>query len=90
MGGPFAQAALLAQKALLWPLDKPNPSSQLRKIEATVTEAWKECVAAKNLTGSLEFIGALSGETKFLGEELRKQSREELLAEVAKLKAAAA
>jgi len=38
MGGPFAQAALLAQKALLWPLDKPNPSSQLRKIEATLIE----------------------------------------------------
>ncbi|MCB1109811.1 MAG: fumarate hydratase [Chlamydiia bacterium] len=33
MGGPFAQAALLAQKALLWPLDKPNPNPELRKIE---------------------------------------------------------
>ena len=34
MGGPFAQAALLAQKALLWPLGKPNPNKALAAIEA--------------------------------------------------------
>ncbi|MGD2096883.1 MAG: fumarate hydratase [Desulfobacterales bacterium] len=34
MGGPFAHAALLAQKALLWPLDKPNPDKTLAAIEA--------------------------------------------------------
>jgi fumarate hydratase subunit alpha len=34
MGGPFAQAALLAQKALLWPLGKPNPDKALAAIEA--------------------------------------------------------
>ncbi|CCB88279.1 fumarate hydratase [Simkania negevensis] len=34
MGGPFAQAALLAQRALLWPLDVPNPDPKLREIEA--------------------------------------------------------
>jgi fumarate hydratase subunit alpha len=33
MGGPFAQAALLAQKALLWPLGKPNPDSELARLE---------------------------------------------------------
>lgn len=38
MGGPFAQAALLAQKALLWPLGKPNPHSELREIEAELIE----------------------------------------------------
>jgi len=38
MGGPFAQAALLAQKALLWPLDQPNPNPDLQKIEATLIE----------------------------------------------------
>lgn len=38
MGGPFAQAALLAQKALLWPLDQLNPDPELRKIEAKVVE----------------------------------------------------
>ena len=34
MGGPFAHAALLAQKALLWPLGKPNPDKTLAGIEA--------------------------------------------------------
>ena len=34
MGGPFACAALLAQKALLWPLGKPNPDKALAAIEA--------------------------------------------------------
>jgi hypothetical protein len=29
MGGSFAQAALLAQKALLWPIGKPNPDKSL-------------------------------------------------------------
>ena len=38
MGGPFARAALLAQKALFWPLDKPNPHPELRKIEAELIE----------------------------------------------------
>lgn len=38
MGGPFAQTALLAQKALLWPLDKPNPNPELRSIEAKLIE----------------------------------------------------
>jgi len=38
MGGPFAQAALLAQKALLWPLDRPNPIPELRKIEEELLE----------------------------------------------------
>jgi fumarate hydratase subunit alpha len=33
MGGPFARAALLAQKALLWPLGKPNPDSELAQLE---------------------------------------------------------
>jgi fumarate hydratase subunit alpha len=34
MGGPFAHAALLAQKALLWPLGIPNPDKALAAIEA--------------------------------------------------------
>jgi fumarate hydratase subunit alpha len=34
MGGPFAKAALLAQKALLWPVGKPNPDSRLNAVEA--------------------------------------------------------
>jgi fumarate hydratase subunit alpha len=34
MGGPFAYAARLAQKALLWPLGKPNPDKVLAAIEA--------------------------------------------------------
>jgi fumarate hydratase subunit alpha len=34
MGGPFAHAARLAQKALLWPLGKPNPDKALAAIEA--------------------------------------------------------
>ena len=33
MGGPFALAARLAQKALLWPLGKPNPDKALAAIE---------------------------------------------------------
>ncbi len=33
MGGPFARAALLAQKALLWPIDKPNPDPKFAEIE---------------------------------------------------------
>lgn len=33
MGGPFAHAARLAQKALLWPLGKPNPDKALAAIE---------------------------------------------------------
>jgi len=38
MGGPFARAALLAQKALLWPLDVPNPNPELQKIETELLE----------------------------------------------------
>jgi fumarate hydratase subunit alpha len=38
MGGPFAQAALLAQKALLWPLGKSNPDKSLAAIEAELLE----------------------------------------------------
>lgn len=38
MGGPFAQAALLAQKALLWPIGKPNPNSAYRKLEEELLE----------------------------------------------------
>ena len=38
IGGPFAQAALLAQKALLWPLGKPNPNKTLDAIEADLLE----------------------------------------------------
>ena len=37
MGGPFAQAARLAQKALLWPLGKPNPDKVLAAIEAELS-----------------------------------------------------
>ena len=33
MGGPFARAALLAQKALLWLVGRPNPDSKLNAIE---------------------------------------------------------
>jgi fumarate hydratase subunit alpha len=38
MGGPFAQAALLAQKALLWPVGQPNPDMALDAIEQELTE----------------------------------------------------
>lgn len=38
LGGPFAQAAFLAQKALLWPLDQPNPHPELREIERELLE----------------------------------------------------
>jgi len=34
LGGPFAQAALLAQKALTWPVGKPNPDPELDRIES--------------------------------------------------------
>lgn len=33
MGGPFAQAALLGQKALLWPMGKPHPDPQVARLE---------------------------------------------------------
>lgn len=33
LGGPFARTALLAQKALLWPIGKPNPDPDLMKLE---------------------------------------------------------
>lgn len=39
LGGPFAHAAYLAQKALLWPLDQPNPNPELRKLEAELVES---------------------------------------------------
>ena len=38
MGGPFAQAALLAQKALLWPVGTPNPDPALRAVEEQLVE----------------------------------------------------
>jgi len=38
MGGPFAQAALLAQKALLWPVGKPNPDRILAGVEAELLD----------------------------------------------------
>jgi fumarate hydratase subunit alpha len=38
MGGPFAQAALLAQKALLWPIGKPHPDPTYRKLEEELLE----------------------------------------------------
>ena len=38
MGGPFARAALLAQKALLWPVGKPNPDPKLNAIELELVE----------------------------------------------------
>lgn len=38
MGGAFAQAAVLAQKALLWPLGKPNPDKALAVIEQELEE----------------------------------------------------
>jgi fumarate hydratase subunit alpha len=38
MGGPFARAALLAQKALLWLVGTPNPDSKLNAIEQELVE----------------------------------------------------
>ncbi len=38
MGGPFARAALLAQKALLWPVGKPNADKTLAAIEEELLE----------------------------------------------------
>ena len=38
MGGPFARAALLAQKALLWPVGTQNPDSKLNAIEQELVE----------------------------------------------------
>jgi fumarate hydratase subunit alpha len=38
MGGPFAQAALMAQKALLWPIGKPNPDPDYQKLEEELFE----------------------------------------------------
>jgi fumarate hydratase subunit alpha len=38
MGGPFARAALLAQKALLWPVGKPNSDKTLAAIEEELLE----------------------------------------------------
>ena len=38
MGGPFAQAALLAQKALLWPVGTPNPDPTLHAVEEELVE----------------------------------------------------
>jgi fumarate hydratase subunit alpha len=36
MGGPFARAALLAQRALLWPIERANPDPELATIEAEI------------------------------------------------------
>lgn len=38
MGGPFAQAAALAQKALLWPVGKSNPDPNVAMIEKELKE----------------------------------------------------
>ena len=38
IGGPFARAALLAQKALLWPVGKPNTDKALAAIEQELLE----------------------------------------------------
>jgi fumarate hydratase subunit alpha len=38
MGGPFARAALLAQKALLWPVGTPNTDSKLNAIEQELVD----------------------------------------------------
>ena len=38
MGGPFAQAALLAQKALLWPVGESNPDPTLEAVERELKE----------------------------------------------------
>jgi fumarate hydratase subunit alpha len=38
LGGPFARAALLAQKALLWPLGEPNPDPDLAQLEGELIE----------------------------------------------------
>lgn len=38
MGGPFARAALLAQKALLWPVGIPNPDSKLDAVEQELVQ----------------------------------------------------
>ena len=38
IGGPFARAALLAQKALLWPVGKPNADKVLAAIEQELLE----------------------------------------------------
>ncbi|KTD19350.1 L(+)-tartrate dehydratase subunit alpha [Legionella lansingensis] len=38
LGGPFARAAVLAQKALLWPIGKINPDSQLASLESELLE----------------------------------------------------
>jgi len=38
MGGAFAQAAFLAQKALLWPVGRPNPDMALDAIEQELVE----------------------------------------------------
>lgn len=38
MGGPFAQAALLAQKALLWPVGKRNPDPELAELEMDLVQ----------------------------------------------------
>ena len=38
LGGPFALAAHLAQKALLWPVGRPNPDPALASLEQELTE----------------------------------------------------
>ena len=38
MGGPFTRTALLAQKALLWPVGKPNPDKSLAAVEQELVE----------------------------------------------------
>src|SRR5207247_7595278 len=38
IGGPFAQAALLAQKALIWPIGKPNLDPALAQLEDELME----------------------------------------------------
>lgn len=38
MGGPFARAALLAQKALIWPVGTPNPDAKLNAIEQELVQ----------------------------------------------------
>lgn len=59
MGGPFAQAALLAQKALLWPLDKPNPDPEVKKIEEELlTRINKLGIGPAGFGGRTTCIGA--------------------------------
>ncbi len=58
MGGPFAQAALLAQKALTWPIGKPNSNPTYRKLEEELLQKINQLgIGPAGLGGKMTTLG---------------------------------